>query len=114
LDALSLGQFISLLSCHEQGVHRNHRYQNLTSQKIVELFASGLDKGLSEDSSELILETLKLVYDIDTNHIVSNPLEFECVLRRMIGRQHYKIIHDVAQHMRKEVLFCRYDQRAYQ
>jgi hypothetical protein len=46
---------------------------------------SGLEKMLGQEGADLVFKTLKLVYHMDEDEILSDPERFEGTLRRMLG-----------------------------
>lgn len=46
---------------------------------------AAIDQSLGKETSDLIFKTLKLVYKIDEEVIVSNPELFEEKIRKMLG-----------------------------
>jgi hypothetical protein len=58
----------------------------------IEDIEAALDRALGKDTSILIFKTLKLVYNMDKNEIVSNPVKFEEIMERMLGRSAYNVL----------------------
>ncbi|AFU59081.1 hypothetical protein Ngar_c21510 [Candidatus Nitrososphaera gargensis Ga9.2] len=50
---------------------------------------------LGNETSKLIFKTFKLVYKMDEQSIISNPIQFEDRLKRLLGSQQAKIISEL-------------------
>ncbi|AFU60229.1 hypothetical protein Ngar_c33140 [Candidatus Nitrososphaera gargensis Ga9.2] len=58
----------------------------------IEKIKTAIDQTLGEETSELVFRTLKLVYHIDEDTIVSNPELFRKKIKRMFGDQIVEMI----------------------
>ena len=77
---LPLSHLVRLLAAH-QDIAGNQKVH------IADLVEEGLVKAFGSETSILVLRTLKLVYKIDRDCIVSNPELFEEKVSRMFGEE---------------------------
>lgn len=79
---LPLSHLVRLLAAHQDIAGSNQE-----ARKIIDLIEEGLAKALGSETSTLVLRTLKLVYKIDRDCIISNPELFEEKIKRMFGEE---------------------------
>jgi hypothetical protein len=65
-----------------------------------------MDENLGNGASDLILKTLKLIYKVNENEIVSYPHTFEEDLNKLLGmQQSKKILDSIRSHIIQEIIF---------
>ncbi len=94
VDKLPLGYLFRLLAAHQDTANRSNSdnqgsfgTNNQIAQRMTDLIEEGLTEGVGEETSALVFKTLKLIYKIDRDKIVSNPETFEEKIRRMLGKE---------------------------
>jgi hypothetical protein len=105
LERLPLSNIIRLLTVHKDIINKgefsnrsvsknqnnnfyisNSNYHNQQdTQRIIRLIEYGLRRALGQETAALVFKTLKLVYQIEKEHIVSHPKLFEDKISKMIG-----------------------------
>jgi hypothetical protein len=107
LEAQTLNELMKLLTYHTRVVHYQEMSRKaLDGYKIIESIRRGFEEILGEGSSRLLFATLKLIYKIDENRIISDPDVFFEKLNKMIGRNAARIVNpSISQHIISEVLY---------
>ena len=70
----------------EESWMERHKLQNIETVK------AGLEKALGKETTNLVLKTLRVVYKMDEETIVSNPELFEEKIKKMFGDMTTEII----------------------
>jgi hypothetical protein len=96
IDKLPLGYLLRLLAAHQDTAtssssnssnnERSFGTNNQNVQRTIDLIEEGLAEALGKETCALVLKTLKLIYKIDRDKIVSDPESFEEKTRRMLGK----------------------------
>jgi hypothetical protein len=95
IDKLPLGYLLRLLAAHQDTAtsssnssnnERSFGTNNQNTQRTIDLIEEGLAEALGKETCALVLRTLKLIYKIDRDKIVSDPESFEEKTRRMLGK----------------------------
>jgi hypothetical protein len=95
VDKLPLGYLLRLVAAHQDNAIRSSNGNNQESfgtnnqnvQKMTELIEEGLTEGLGKETCALVFKTLKLIYKMDRDKIVSDPETFEEKIRRILGKE---------------------------
>jgi hypothetical protein len=85
LNSLSLASLIKILVNHKYTVHKDWKYKAWTANEIVSLIGKGIDKSLGEGSATLLFQTMNTTYKLDQDIVVSRPVVFEAILKRLLG-----------------------------
>lgn len=105
---LRYSQVLSILKAHDATIHDGWSYRQWYADTIIGCVRDGIDKTLGNGSSNLILKTLKLVYNLDKEIIISRPELFEEKLIKMIGEDTTEYIFGIiTDTIRKEMAFTR-------
>lgn len=97
LSNLSLASIIKVLTSHKYTIHSTWKYKQWTKDEIIDTISKGIDKALGEGSAVLLFQTLKSRYKLDKDVVVSRPLVFEGILKRVVEESA-----DVIDSIRKE------------
>jgi hypothetical protein len=94
VDKLPLGYLLRLLAAHQDNAIRsnsdNQRSFGTNNQNVrnmIELIEKGLTEGVGKETCALVFKTLKLIYKMDRDKIVSDPDAFEEKIRRILGKE---------------------------
>jgi hypothetical protein len=95
IDKLPLGYLLRLLAAHQDTAISSSDNSNQGSfgtnnqnvQRTIDLIEEGLAEAVGKETSVLVLKTLKLIYKIDRDKIVSDPETFEEKIRKMLGKE---------------------------
>lgn len=85
IENLSLSHLIKLVNAHTSIVRKDWEYYKWYPSMVMEIITRGIEKPLDFKTAQLILKTLKLIYKIDENTIISNPIVFEETLQKVLG-----------------------------
>jgi hypothetical protein len=86
IQNLNLEHLVPILNSHNSMiVDKDWRYIDWHPAVVLEIIFRGIEKSLDPVTANLIFKTLKLVYKIDDDTIISNPALFEQTLRKIIG-----------------------------
>jgi hypothetical protein len=94
---LSLASIIKVLTSHKYTIHSTWKYKQWTKDEIIDTISRGIDKALGEGSAVLLFQTMKSRYKLDKDIVVSRPLVFEGILKRVVEESA-----DVIDSIRKE------------
>jgi hypothetical protein len=94
---LSLASIIKVLTSHKYTIHSRWKYKQWTKDEIIDTISKGIDKALGEGSAVLLFQTMKSRYKLDKDVVVSRPLVFEGILKRVVEESA-----DVIDSIRKE------------
>jgi hypothetical protein len=89
LDNLSLASLIKVLNTHKHTVHNDWKYKTWTPDEIISLISKGIDKSLGEGSTTLLFQAMNTVHKLNQDIIVSRPVVFEGILKRLLGNDQY-------------------------
>ncbi len=94
LRNLSLASIIKVLTNHEYTIHSAREYKEWTKNEIIDTISKGIDKGLGEGSATLLFQSMKAAYKFDQDIVVSKPIIFEGVLKRIVGEDSADLVID--------------------
>jgi MEDS: MEthanogen/methylotroph, DcmR Sensory domain len=77
----------SIINSHQCTMGSDWSYKEWRPGDAIALIGRGLDRALGAGSATLIFQTLKLIYKIDSNQIISRPQLLEDMLRKVIGEK---------------------------
>ncbi len=96
LTKLDLSSIIGILNAHTLFLYgEKPQYLEWHRHRTEELLKSAIEAVLGNETSKLIFKTFKLVYKMDEQSIISNPIQFEDRLKRLLGSQQAKIISEL-------------------
>jgi hypothetical protein len=112
IDKLPLGYLLRLLAAHQNtAINNNNNNQgsfgrnNQNVQRTIDLIEKGLTEALGKETCELVLKTLKLIYKIDRDKIMSDPESFEEKIRRILGKEAAEsVLRIVAEKIKSEIV----------
>jgi hypothetical protein len=77
----------SIINSHQCTMGSDWSYKEWRPGDAIALIGSGLDRALGAGSATLIFQTLKLIYRIDRDQIISSPQLLEDTLRKVVGEK---------------------------
>ena len=77
----------SIINSHQCTMGSDWSYKEWRPGDAIALIGSGLDRALGAGSATLIFRTLKLIYKIDNDQIISTPQLLEDTLRKVVGEK---------------------------
>ncbi|MDQ3967715.1 MAG: hypothetical protein M3275_04880 [Thermoproteota archaeon] len=78
---------------------------NQNVQRTIDLIEEGLAEAVGKETSALVLKTLKLIYKIDRDKIVSDPETFEEKIRKMLGKEAAApVLRMIAERIKSEIV----------
>jgi hypothetical protein len=89
INSLSLASLIKVLITHKYTIHNDWKYKAWNANEIINLISKGIDKRLGEGSSTLLFQAMKIVHKLNQDVIVSRPVIFEGILKRLLGNDQY-------------------------
>lgn len=103
---LGLPALVHLLDYHHYTVHGGWKYREWNPSDTIDLLRTALAEVLNGEMSELLMRTLKLVYDTDNSTVISQPKVFEANLRKAVGdNKADMVVSSVTEKIRKELSF---------
>lgn len=82
---MSLAQMISILNLHHRVMHNDGLYSDWYPRKIFELVSKSFDKMFGPGMAKSVFKSLKWIYKISEDCLVSEPQVFEEKLRKLLG-----------------------------
>ncbi len=119
IDKLPLGYLLRLLAAHQDTAISNNRNDDSNSnnkgsfgtnnqniqKRTIDLIEEGLIEAVGKETCALVLRTLKLIYKIDRDNIVSDPESFEEKIRRMLGKEAANpVLRAIAEKIKGEII----------
>jgi hypothetical protein len=77
----------SIINSHQCTMGSDWSYKEWRPGDAIALIGRGMDRALGAGSATLIFRTLKLIYKIDSDQIISRPQLLEDMLRKVIGEK---------------------------
>lgn len=96
LDKLPLSRLVRLLAAHQEIVGG--------TPAIIDMVEQGLIKAMGKETSVLVFRTLKLIYKLDKDIILSDPELFEEKVRRMFGEAADPVLGMIAKTIRDKIV----------
>jgi hypothetical protein len=84
---LSFSNIIAILSSHYATIHHGWFYREWHPSYIVALVYDGIDRVLGQGMAKLVFKTLKLIYNLEDDIVLTNPEVFEQKLKNITGEQ---------------------------
>jgi hypothetical protein len=111
LQKSSLSNLVWLVNSHESILHGSLLRNRWNPVDIIVLMRKGLNRALSDtdnisnDKSNLVFSTLKLIYHMDDQFIVGHPDIFEDTIRKMFVGSAEKIFKCIVAEIIKEIVY---------
>lgn len=106
---LCLKYLIKILNLHQFTLHHHHSqfvYHEWHPTKLVELLGRSMNKAIGKDSSNRLLNTLKMLYNIN-GLTTSQDKNFEDPIRELLGDSANVILNGLVEEIKREVAFTR-------
>ncbi|HJS81616.1 MAG TPA: MEDS domain-containing protein [Nitrososphaera sp.] len=84
---LSFTNVISILSSHYATIHHGWFYREWHPSYTMALVYDGIDRVLGQGMAKLVFKTLKLIYNLEDDIVLTNPEVFEQKLKNITGEQ---------------------------
>lgn len=88
LDVLHFSHLVSLVTMHQCSINNSDnspQSRQILAAVVMEAIADGTEEVLGKGSWNLLSRTMKLIYGLNENTVVSNPALFEEKLQRVLG-----------------------------
>ena len=112
LEKLELPNLLNVLISHENVLHNNFQYDKWNKEKIFKIIRNIIDTEAgtlngSNEASTLLFETIRHVYKINKESLISNPQNLEDILSKILGTDYYynTLQPSILNEIKKEVLF---------
>lgn len=105
IDKMEPMHLITLMRCHDSMVDLSQpeRHALWHPIRIQNVISRGITNVLGRDSDRLIFHTLKVVYGIDREKVVSDPDVFEARLTKILGSFARVVIDSIASELRRDI-----------
>jgi hypothetical protein len=106
LDRFQFAQLMSTINAHQCAIgciEDSEESRKMDPAVMLEAIVGGIEDALGEGSGKLVMQTMKTVYRIDENTIISNPNLFQEKMQRLLGNTS-KIVLDSANRRIRETL----------
>ncbi len=106
LDEFQFAHLMSIINAHQciiGHVEDSEESRKMDAAVMLEAIVRGIEDALGEGSGKLIIQTMKTVYRIDEDTILSNPNLFQEKMQRLLGNTS-RIVLDSANRRIKEML----------
>ena len=107
LNSLSLASLIKVLITHKHTIHNSWKYKTLTADEIITFISKGIDKSFGEGSTTLLFQVMNTVHKLHQEIIVSRPVVFEGILKRLLGNDEYvsPVLDSISEQIIKKISF---------
>lgn len=105
----SISTLIAILNAHEYTIHHDNRatYSEWKGDKLQNVLASALNKVLGSTTSDLVLKTLKSIYKVDEDAIISDPVLLEDAVGKFFRDSSPAILAAILKDLKSEIAFHR-------
>jgi len=109
LNSLSLASLIKILITHKYVVHNDWKYKAWPGNEVISLISNDIDKSLGEGSAILLFQAMKTIHKLDQDVVVSRPVIFETILKRLLGndQQVNQVMDSISKQIIEKIVFCR-------
>lgn len=107
LDELQFAQLMSIVNAHQSAVGRiedKEESRRMNSAIMLEAIVDGIEDTLGEGSGKLIMQTMKTVYRIHENTIVTNPHLFQEKMQRLLGNSSRAVLESASKKIKETLL----------
>ena len=101
LKKLEFSSLISIAAAHQCVIADKIDFREISGLILQEAIHIGVEKVLGPGSAKLIFQTMKMIYRLDEDVIVSNPNVFEEKLRKVLGRSAEAVLRSVSEQVRR-------------
>jgi hypothetical protein len=102
---LSLADTIQFLNYHEYTIYQGGIYVQWHPLMVLEIINKAIDRVLGPGASAISLKTLKLIYGLGDDTILSQPALFEEKLQKMFGKSDNIILKRIQKEMTMQLLY---------
>jgi hypothetical protein len=101
-----LASLIKVLITHKYTIHNDRKYKTWNANEIISLISKGIDKSLGEGSTTLLFQAMT-VHKLNHDVIISRPVVFEGILKRLLGNDQYvsPVLDSVFEQIIKKISF---------
>ena len=85
LDELTFSNLISVAAAHRCVLESSEEHKELSYLSLLGAVREGIEGVMGPGSARLILQTMKIIYNLDECAIISRPSAFEEKLRKVLG-----------------------------
>jgi len=108
LNSLSLASLIKVLVTHNYVLHSDWKNKAWTENEILNLISKGIDKSLGEGSATLLFQTMRTIYKLNQDVVISRPVVFEATLKRLVGNdQQVSVMDSISKEIIERIMFCK-------
>lgn len=107
LSDISVSALIAILNAHEHIIHDDAGYSEWEGAKLQGIMTSAFNRVMGATTSDLVLKTLKSMYNLDEKSIISEPKALENVVGKFFRDSSAPILAAVLKDLKSEVAFHR-------
>lgn len=107
LDTFQFAQLMSIVNAHQCVVGRiedSEESKQMNSAVMLEAIVGGIEDVLGEGSSELVMQTMKAVYRINKDAVISNPHLFQEKMQRLLGSSSKAVLDSASKRIKETLL----------
>lgn len=108
IENLHFGHLISIINSHQCAISNNEGNEirvadsrQLYPAVMLEAISDGIEDVLGKGSGRLVMQTMKYIYKIDQDAIISNPSMFEEKLQKVLGNSYKIVLASITKRVRK-------------
>ena len=102
---LGIANTIKFLNYHEYTIYQGGIYIQWHPLMVLEIINKAIDRVLGPGVSTILLKTLKLIYGLDDDTLLSQPELFEEKLQKMFGKSDKIILSKIQKEMTMQLLY---------
>lgn len=107
LDELQFAQLMSIVNAHQSAVGRiedKEESRRMNSAIMLEAIVDGIEDTLGKGSGKLIMQTMKTVYRIHENTIITRPHLFQEKMQRLLGNSSKAVLESASKRIKETLL----------
>ena len=107
LDKMQFGQLTSIANAHQCNIipeESGMESRRMTPSVILDAIVDGIEDVMGKGSGKLIIQTMKIVYKIDEDTIISNPSLFQEKLQKILGNTSKMVLDSASEKIKDSVL----------
>ena len=100
LKQLTFSNLMSIAAAHQCIMESGADHREISYFNLLGAIRDGVEDILGPGSARLIIQTMKIIYNLDEDAIVSRPKVFEEKLRKVLGKAAQSVLDSISEKVR--------------
>jgi hypothetical protein len=101
LKQLAFSNLMSIAAAHQCIMENSADHREISYFNLLGAIRDGVEDVLGPGSARLILQTMKIIYNLDEDAIISRPKVFEEKLRKVLGNAAQSVLDSISEKVRE-------------